>query len=361
MNALAVKIRKPKLGTLKYKQVEEKWTLTSISTLTPKELLEKFDFAYYTDNYNYESTITTASIGKSGLTGVVQTSLNITSLTSLVSFEEFIYQISNNLYGVANECDLLIEYREELKKIYFTLQNNNEWIDKNPYISIDEIIENISSCFVDEEYYTKEHITSDVEIELLEWNNIENIKIDITNNDLMPPIEKKDIRTYLRTPAFYEEDSFEKNNIDPQDISFNYIPYRMDSQFEVNALVSMLKQKEFDHLEIYYNGYKDSELQKFFIKTPYGSYTPDFLILKRYDNITYKAQETTQSSIEKILIIETKGKPYYEGFKLKEQFIKDVFLKHNPNFTFTCIVDEKRDNDFDKHISKIKAIIRIYS
>jgi hypothetical protein len=63
--------------------------------------------------------------------------------------------------------------------------------------------------------------------------------------------------------------------------SFNYIPYRMDSELEINTLKDLLKEEELKDLEVYYNGYKNQDLQNFWINTFHGRYTPDFLILKR--------------------------------------------------------------------------------
>ena len=79
-----------------------------------------------------------------------------------------------------------------------------------------------------------------------------------------------------------EKDFFNNdNNADPQDISYNYIPYKMDSNFEKNALAEMLKYEALETYEVYYNGYKNKNLQSFWIQTPRGKYTPDFLITQK--------------------------------------------------------------------------------
>ena len=91
---------------------------------------------------------------------------------------------------------------------------------------------------------------------------------------LMPKIEKANFegnRGYKKHPEHMEEDFFNNdNNADPQDISYNYIPYKMDSNFEKNALAEMLKYEALKNYEVYYNGYKDKNLQSFWIKTPRG-------------------------------------------------------------------------------------------
>jgi hypothetical protein len=130
----------------------------------------------------------------------------------------------------------------------------------------------------------------------------------------------------------------------------------MDSKFEQNALAEMLKLIELKNLEVYFNGYKNEKLQSFWIQTPRGHYTPDFLILKRRENKKYKKNNVIP--IEKVLIIETKGKPYYnEEFREKEKFVKNEFLKYNKHFKYHCFVDIGK-NDFRKHINTFKQLLK---
>ena len=163
----------------------------------------------------------------------------------------------------------------------------------------------------------------------------------------MPKITNQNIGNYTSHPEDLEMDAKE---LDPLNISFNYVPYKMDSNFEINALSEMLKISELAKLEVYFNGYKDNRLQSFWIQTPRGVYTPDFLILKRKGKM-----------IEKVLIVETKGKPYYDDeFKQKEQFMKNDFKKHNPNFSYVSFVGDDGDNDFTKFISELKNQIKSF-
>ena len=110
------------------------------------------------------------------------------------------------------------------------------------------------------------------------------------------------------------------------------------------------------NLEIYFNGYKNGNLNSFYIKTPRGIYTPDFLIIKRKDNKKYK-KNIKNAKIEKILIMETKGGIFNNDFKQKENFVKNEFIKHNPNFRYKCFVDDKK-NDFSKKIDEFVKEIK---
>jgi len=210
---------------------------------------------------------------------------------------------------------------------------------------------------MEEVSYKIETFTKDTEIELLEWNIISPTIGNLFK--FMPKIESKNIINYQRHPEDLEADFLGKNdNIDPQDISFNYIPYGMDSSLEQNALSDMLKMSELAGLEVYFNGYQNEKLQSFYIQTPRGIYTPDFLIIKRKDNKKYQ-NKNKKGEIEKILILETKGKPYYnEEFRQKENFVKQDFIKYNPNFSYQCFVDKRGENDFNDFINELKNKIK---
>ena len=92
--------------------------------------------------------------------------------------------------------------------------------------------------------------------------------------------------------------------------------------------VLSLKRLDSDNLEIYYNG--DKNIASFRIecfKTEnkvvknVGMYTPDFLVIRR-DN---------KKKIDKVLIIETKGKGYIdqEEFKDRRNYVENEFIKFN--------------------------------
>jgi FMN-dependent NADH-azoreductase len=80
-------------------------------------------------------------------------------------------------------------------------------------------------------------------------------------------------------------------------------------------------------------------------------YTPDFLVIKRKENV-----------INKVLIIETKGSGYAEQktFKLRKQFMETEFLKMNNNkfgykkFEYLFLQD---DAQFDDNLAKLNETI----
>ncbi len=353
---ILVKIRKPKLGKLEYKQVCTEYKIIIKEGINYKNQLKNFDFIIFKNKYKFDEKIMTGTIGKYGMIRESDVGKSYKDESSNYNFNNFIYDLTNETFGNFTETYLLKNYDNELKHIFNKIEKEKGWIINNPHLELKDIIHHIASLLMKEVNYKSEIFTKDTKIELLEWDiNNPQILARTANGALfkfMPEIRMEDMRLYKRHPEDLEE---EANNIDPQDISFNYIPYRIDSTFEQNALSDMLKMSELAELEVYFNGYKDKELQSFYIETSRGKYTPDFLIIKRADNKKYKNDENNKGKIEKILVIETKGKPYYdEEFRQKESFVKNKFIKYNPNFKYECFVDEKGKNDFSKFINKLK-------
>jgi superfamily II DNA or RNA helicase len=361
---IEVQVRKPKLGRLKYKQIDTKYKIVKKTSPEIKKELSAFNFASLKKSFDYDKSIVSGSIGKSGLTGEVAVADVKADSTALFSFEDFIYKLTSATYGLFTETELSDGFTDELSAIHKSIEKELEWVVLNPNLDISDINRMIASSFMDRVEYTKEIIEQETEIELLEWEGTNNEMSFVSPKGVtykfMPKISQRDYqgnRGYGKHPEYMEDVFFgEDTNSDPQDISYNYIPYKMDSEFEQNALAEMLKLSELKDLEVYFNGYKDERLQSFWIQTPRGRYTPDFLILRRKENNKYKKGQAIP--IEKAIIIETKGKPYYnDEFWAKEKFVKNEFLKHNNHFSYHCFVDEG-ENDFTKHLDTLKQILK---
>lgn len=343
---IVVNVRKPKLGKLKYKQVETRYQILSKKAVSKN--LNNFDFTKIKDSYKYEERVIKGKIGKAGINAEVEEKGLELDKTDYF-FNDFIYDLARATFGKFNENDLLAEHKKELEIIFAKLQPEFDWIAKNPNLEINDVIKYLVAFLMDEIEYKKETIASDVEIELLEWQTKNpSMALYTASGSLakfLPKITEHNKELYKKHPEDLRD---EADSLDSNRISFNYVPYKMDSSFEINALSEMLKIGELVGLEVYYNGYKDNRLQSFYIQTPKGVYTPDFLILKR-----------NGKKIDKILIVETKGEIYYdEEFKQKEQFVKNDFKKYNPNFTYVSFVDKDGDNDFTKFITELKNQIK---
>jgi superfamily II DNA or RNA helicase len=362
-NELPVIVRKPEIGQLKFKQVHKHFKIEIIEETTDfKKQLQQYKIEKFKTINFYSAIATKGKIGRTGISGISEAIVVYATMT--YSYDNFLYDLSKQLYGRFTETDLFLEYGEELKAVHKQILENNEWIGNHPEIETVDVVKDIASCFASEEKYTFYIVEDDVVIELLEWILPANIQYG--GGITLPPIQRNDVRRISGRPASlqtrWDEMMDLDGNPDPQNISLNYIPYRFDSDYEKIALLDMMQIGELKNLEVYYNGYNDnSQLQSFVIRTPLGEYTPDFLILKRKGPV-YKTQkdfvaDKQKGSIEKVLMIETKGRPFYTPeFQQKEQFVKTTFKQYNPNFEYVCFIDEGK-NDFSKHLTELKKII----
>lgn len=140
--------------------------------------------------------------------------------------------------------------------------------------------------------------------------------------------------------------------------TYQYLPYKFDSQLEVGyfsgCLISLLKDTD---LEYYFNG--DDNLTEFKIRCykKHGShwqydglYVPDFIILSR----------DAEGDIDRICIIETKGEGYADKFADRLSFIQDTFVPKN-NDAFGCerfkFLYLKETETVEQRILKTKNII----
>ncbi len=358
-NEVPVIVRKPKLGKLEYKQIVYKYHINILKkTQDFKTQLKEFDFEIFKKKYDYLAKETKGKISDSGMQSEI--SENLEQYHALrYNFTNFIYDLAKALYYRYTPKTLLSDYKNELEKIHTILNENYNWIINNPVVAIKDVVNFVASHFA----YIIEYETETIEdlntINLLEWTSP--AFINYGGGKFLPKIAKSQVQRLQKRPNRMVED-FEDTELDPQDISFNYLPYRFDSDFELSAIDEMLKLNELSDLEVYFNGIKQQELNSFNIQTPQGRYTPDFLIIKRkgkrYEWQEDNEQDKNAGTIDKILIIETKGEPYYtREFQQKEKFVKDVFLEHNPNFKYVCFID-KGGNDFEQHIKELEKLIK---
>ncbi|MFA6468919.1 MAG: DEAD/DEAH box helicase family protein [Bacteroidota bacterium] len=348
--ALPVRVRKPKLGKIQYKQILKRIEIVKkTETIDFTKNLKNFDFLKILKQFPYNPTEEQSTIGKAGLTNRV--SETITPITvNEYSFHDFVYDVARATYGRLSEFEIIRDSHKELTAIYNQLTSHLSWIQIHPVLTLREVARFVASCYSGEISYHIERIEETTEIELLEWNMNPTPLIPYGGGKFVPHIKREDVLRMQKRPERIDED-FDDAQLDKNDVSFNYIPYRMDSDFERNALLEMLQVGELKNLEVYYNGYKDDRLQNFFIRTDIGIYTPDFLIVKRKD-------AKRKSPITKVLILETKARTYYnDEFRAKEKFVKEVFLKHNPNFHYETFIDEDGKNDFKKHLEALRRLL----
>lgn len=248
-----------------------------------------------------------------------------------------------------------------LRGIHAQIAGQLGWLALHPTLSLDAVIAFAASLLMENIRVTHEELEEDVEIDLLDWR-MESPAIPHISGRFLPEFRPSDLPRFNDFPNRWEEE-IKYQHLDDHDVTFNYAPCAFDSRYEVDAIQQLAKLAEAHKLEFYYNGYRNGALQSLVIRTPYGTYTPDFLILKRtpadkpYRRQKDYATDPAAGPIARVLILETKGKKFYDAdFQAKEKFVQDVFLKHNPHFRYRCFVDED-DNDFSCHLEDVKKEI----
>lgn len=130
-----------------------------------------------------------------------------------------------------------------------------------------------------------------------------------------------------------------------KEYTFHYLPYQFDSSKNPDKLNEFtfwntaIEEQELKKrgLELYFNGDRAISTFKPIIYQQSADtwkkvqeYTPDFLIIKR---------SADRSTIEKVLIVETKGTPYAEKFKPVLSFMEDKFKELNPHYDYLYLED----------------------
>lgn len=282
---------------------------------------------------------------------VIETNINEIIYGEKISYNKWLLNISKESFGFVT-MNMLKEYDKELKNIY-----KNITIDENTLNMTynHKLINNlIRKAFYDkrkmtikkEEVPTSASILSIQDIPLI---NLDNKELQFPNDDITSKvlIRDKNGDTKINLDKLSKEQLLDlvKNNPDAllnknkddvlelkmKDKTFHYIPYVFNqSSFEKTFLEKVLSLNRFtsNNLEIYYNG--DHNIASFRIECyktenkvlkKVGLYTPDFLIIRR-DN---------DNKIDKVLIIETKGKGYKEQSEFidRRNYIEKEFIKFN--------------------------------
>ena len=282
---------------------------------------------------------------------VIETNINEIVYGENISYNKWLLNISKESFGFVT-MNMLKEYDKELKNIY-----KNITIDENTLNMTynHKLINNlIRKAFYDkrkmtikkEEVSTSASILSIQDIPLI---NLDNKELQFPNDEIKSKvlIRDKNGDTKINFDKLSKEQLLDlvKNNpeallnknkndvleLKMKDKTFHYIPYVFNqSSFEKTFLEKVLSLNRFtsNNLEIYYNG--DHNIASFRIECyktenrvlkKVGLYTPDFLIIRR-DN---------DNKINKVLIIETKGKGYKEQSEFidRRNYIEKEFIKFN--------------------------------
>ena len=361
-----VVVRKPRLGALKFKQVFRRLTVESRETIRdPAKRLRAFSFASVRRTRPYAALVVEAGIDGTGR--LRRRAVRVPKSGggefpfAAESDRDFLMELSRALWGEYSAADLARAHGPRLREIRAEFAQNREWLAGHPDgggAVCRDAVRRVAACFAAEEKWKSDVIDRDAEIQLLEWRNPAAAAIPWASGKFLPEIDRRDLSKLRRRPNRLEEE-LEDQDADPGDISFNYAPYRFASDFERAALREMLRDPALRDFELYYNGMVSGGLESFRIQTPAGLYTPDFLLLKRRDGRPRRKGAAAAAAIERVLVIETKGAVFADAeFRAKEKFVREAFLRYNPNFHYAVFVDEGGRNDFRAHLAELREQVQ---
>lgn len=319
-----------------------------------------------------------------------------------MTFTEWFYLILKEGMHSPDE-EMLLEYESQLKKIFSSISIEKE---DGRYLSAEynheAIREAIRKAFltVRTAEYRREEIRRDAHIMVIRHNGVteqinDNRRLadfqpadedkyfpsqqtvkEIVNADDNPPVLTETERGYVELlrqkgdmdgANRMERTFLELHQLSPdarhKDITYQYLPYRFDSDLEKNFFRDILASVHDNHLEMYFNG--DEHFTSFIIK-PYKimgdewealqQYVPDFLVLSRRED----------DSIDRVLIIETKGKLYADSFKDKNDYMRNTFLELNrnreglPEFDYLYLEADKDNKNLPQLEKKTRDTIKTF-
>ena len=317
---------------------------------------------------------------------VIESNVNNIIYGEKINYNSWLLNISKESFGFIN-IDMLKEYDKELRKIFKMITIEGSVL--NNVYNISKVNKLIRQAFYDKRKMTisKEEVPesasilsiTDIPDIICSDNNLEypnkNIVRQILDKDDnkeeidLEKLSKEELLELVKTNPEAILNKQEKNDesieLQMKDKTFHYIPYVFNqSSFEKIFLEKVLSLYKFkaNNLEIYYNG--DHNIASFRIECykneerkikKVGLYTPDFLILRRDKN----------NKIDKVLIVETKGKGYskQEEFLDRRKYVENEFIKFNNKkfgynkFDYLYLEDSLTENEI---ISKINDKLNVF-
>lgn len=314
----------------------------------------------YTQGFDQSNTASESAVGY--------------GMTEIANFRLWLDLIVKESLGLLS-IDTLNRYEAELKLLFDKITiRNGEGLLYNTDIDQSKVRSDIRNSFaVRRSFNTKEELVPE-EASLLKVNALKS-PIEDNKTAIYSPSQEKvaeivsqdskpvetiseEIRKYLIEHGLPLPDVEKSVN----DRTYHYLPYHLDSKLEEDYLYSVINHiKSVPGVEFYFNG--DDTLTDFRIRcyTKHGRawkldgyYYPDFVMLTR----------NSDNTINKIVIVETKGEEFAGKFIPRRQFIDDVFIRLNNDkfgherFQFLYIEDTlDKEARLQKTINKINSFL----
>lgn len=281
----------------------------------------------YTQGFDQSNTTSESAVGY--------------GMTAIANFRLWLDSIVKESLGLLS-IDILTRYETELKLLFdkITIRNGNNLV-YNSDIDQSKVRSDIRNSFaLRRSFNTKEELIPE-EASLLKVNALKS-PIEDNKSAIYSPSQEKvaeivsqdskpvetiseEIRKYLIEHGLPLPDVEKSVN----DRTYQYLPYHLDSKLEEDYLYSVINHiKSVPGVEFYFNG--DDTLTDFRIRCYTkrgrawkldGYYYPDFIMLTR----------NSDNTINKIVIVETKGEGFAGKFVPRRQFMDESFIKLNNN------------------------------
>lgn len=320
----------------------------------------------YTQGFDQSNTASESAVGY--------------GMTEIANFRLWLDLIVKESLGLLS-IDTLTKYEAELKLLFekITIRNGEKSI-YNIDIDQSKVRSDIRNCFaVRRSFNTKEELvlekasllkvapSSPIEVSETAIYSPSQEKVhEIIQADKNPEptrISEEELNMLLAMQARgipVEIPDVSSNQV--YNRTYHYLPYHLDSSLENNYLESVIGYlKSIEDVEFYFNG--DETLTDFKIRCyakrgrtwkMLGYYYPDFIMLTR----------NSDNTINKIVIVETKGEGFAGKFIPRRQFMDDVFIRFNnakfgrERFQFLYIEDTlDKEARLQKTINKINSFL----
>lgn len=312
----------------------------------------------YTQGFDQSNTASESAVGY--------------GMTAIANFRLWLDSIVKESLGLLS-IDILTRYEPELKLLFDKITvRNGENLVYNTDIDQSKVRSDIRNSFaVRRSFNTKEELVPE-EASLLKVNALKS-PIEDNKSAIYSPSQEKvaEIVSQDSKPVETISEEIRKYRIEHglplpdveksvNDRTYQYLPYHLDSKLEEDYLYSVINHiKSVPGVEFYFNG--DDTLTDFRIRCYTkrgrawkldGYYYPDFIMLTR----------NSDNTINKIVIIETKGEGFAGKFIPRRQFMDDVFIRLNNDkfgrerFQFLYIEDT-----LDKEVRLQKTVNKINS
>lgn len=314
----------------------------------------------YTQGFDQSNTASESAVGY--------------GMTAIANFRLWLDSIVKESLGLLY-INILTRYETELKLLFDKITvRNGENLVYNTDIDQSKVRSDIRNCFATRRRFNISEELVPEEASLLKVNALKS-PIEVSKSAIYSPSQEKvteiirqdskpvetiseEIRRYLIEHGLPLPDVEKSVN----DRTYHYLPYHLDSNLEESYLHGIINHiKSVLSVEFYFNG--DDTLTDFRIRCYTkrgrtwkldGYYYPDFLMLTR----------NSDNTINRVIIIETKGEGFAGKFVPRKQFMEESFVKLNnemigyPRFEFLYIEDTlTKEERLQKTINRIDAFL----